>query len=98
MRKRHLWLLAVAVTAALGLVATGSAAQEQRGRTTIIFGAEQEPAESLNGVLNCCNLAWASWTAGQTIQGAFQVQPNFSYKPNIISRARGQTRTRQRAP
>jgi len=96
MRQRSLWLfaalvglLSLAVAGAGGVASSAQAAEQQRPVRggTLIFGAEQEPSDSLNVNLGCCNLAWASWITNPVIQGAFQVQPNFTYKPNLISRA-----------
>jgi peptide/nickel transport system substrate-binding protein len=97
MARRIFWLFG-SVALLLSLMTTSVAAagpegsQAPRRGGTLIFGAEQEPSDSLNGVLACCNLAWASWTVGNlALRGAFQVQPNFTYKPYTISRAVVQT-------
>lgn len=53
---------------------------------TLVFGAEQEPAESLNTTLACCALAWATWTIWEpTMAGAFQQFPDFTYQPELIT-------------
>jgi len=97
MRQRSLWLfaalvglLSLAVAGAGGVASSAQAAEQQRPVRggTLIFGAEQEPSDSLNVNLGCCNLAWASWIGNPVFQGAHQVQPNFTYKPNIISGAK----------
>ena len=51
---------------------------------TLIFGAEQEPAEGLNIELVCCTLAWGQWIMNAVIENAYAIQPDFTYKPNLI--------------
>jgi peptide/nickel transport system substrate-binding protein len=93
MARRIFWLFGlVALVGSLVLSSVAAAGpqgqQAPRRGGTLIFGAEQEPSDSLNGILACCNLAWASWTVGNmALRGAFQVQPNYSYKPYLISKA-----------
>lgn len=56
---------------------------EPRKGGTLIFGAEQEPG-GLNANLACCSLAWTTWIVNQVIEGAFEVQPDFTYKPDLV--------------
>lgn len=52
---------------------------------TLIFGAEQEPTEGLNGELACCNLFWNTFIIeSPVLEGAYEPQPDFTYKPNLI--------------
>jgi len=93
MARRIFWLFGLAALVGSLVLSSVAAAgpqgqQAPRRGGTLIFGAEQEPSDSLNGVLACCNLAWATWTVGNfALRGAFQIQPNYTYKPYLITRA-----------
>jgi peptide/nickel transport system substrate-binding protein len=91
---RRLWIafcaalvgavLAVGASAEAG---TKAAAPTPKSGGTMIFGAEQFPDEGLNGALACCNLFWDNVIANPVMRGAFQVQPDFTYKPMVVSGA-----------
>ncbi len=92
MHRRKLWLFAGAVLLALALTATGSAkvsgpASHDAG--TVVFGAEQGggPDWCLNQVLvNDCGEFWNSVFLTPVLRGVFMVQPNFTYKPDLITK------------
>lgn len=92
MHLRKLWLFAGAVLLALALTATGSAkvgSQDARHAGTIVFGAEQGggPDWCLNQVLtNDCGEFWNSVFLTPVLRGVFMIQPNFTYKPDLISK------------
>ena len=97
MHLRKLWLFAGAVLLALALTATGSAkvttggpaSQDAKKGGTIVFGAEQGggPDWCLNQILvNDCGEFWNSVFLTPVLRGAFLIQPNFTYKPDIISK------------
>ena len=91
--RRGLVTIAVALSTAVLLAACASQAPEDSGASpeegepqvggSLVFGAEQEPA-GLNTNLVCCTLAWGTWIINQVIEGAYEVQPDFSYKPDLI--------------
>ncbi len=87
MHLRKLWLVAGVVLAAFTLVATGSARQNSsQANGTVIFGADQEP-----GILNTNiiggDLFWGGQAVSPVFATTFRVQPNFSFKPDVISKA-----------
>jgi peptide/nickel transport system substrate-binding protein len=95
MHRRKLWLLAGVVLAALALAATGSArvngpdsaSAKQAG--TLVFGAEQGggPDWCLNLILDVdCSAFWNVVFQTPVIRGAFLFQPNFTYKPDLVSK------------
>jgi ABC-type transport system substrate-binding protein len=93
MHLRKLWLFAGAVLLALALTATGSAkvpaSQNAKQAGTIVFGAEQGggPDWCLNQILaNDCGEFWNSVFLSPVLRGAFLIQPNFTYKPDVISK------------
>jgi peptide/nickel transport system substrate-binding protein len=92
MHLRKLWLFAGAVLLALALTATGSAkvgSQNASHAGTIVFGAEQGggPDWCLNQVLsNDCGEFWNSVFLTPVLRGVFMIQPNFTYKPDLISK------------
>jgi peptide/nickel transport system substrate-binding protein len=92
MHLRKLWLFAGAVLLALALTATGSAkvgSQNASHAGTIVFGAEQGggPDWCLNQVLaNDCGEFWNSVFLTPVLRGVFMVQPNFTYKPDLITK------------
>jgi peptide/nickel transport system substrate-binding protein len=51
---------------------------------TLTFGAEQEPADSLNGELACCTLFWQLVIVNRILINAYDAQPDFSYSPTPI--------------
>src|SRR5215210_484498 len=95
MHRRKLWLLAGVVLAALALAATGSARvngpeSASAGKAgTLVFGAEQGggPDWCLNLILDVdCNAFWNVVFQTPVIRGAFLFTPQFTYKPDLISR------------
>src|SRR6476619_5025862 len=95
MHLRKLWLFAGAVLLALALTATGSAkvsgpaSQNAKDAGTIVFGAEQGggPDWCLNQMLaNDCGEFWNSVFLTPVLRGAFLIRPNFTYKPDVISK------------
>jgi peptide/nickel transport system substrate-binding protein len=101
MHRRKLWLLAGVVLAALALAATGSArvngpdSASAKKAGTLVFGAEQGggPDWCLNLILDVdCNAFWNVVFQTPVIRGAFLFTPQFTYKPDLISRYKLQTR------
>jgi peptide/nickel transport system substrate-binding protein len=101
MHRRKLWLLAGVVLAALALTATGSArvngpdAASASKAGTLVFGAEQGggPDWCLNLILDVdCNAFWNVVFQTPVIRGAFLFTPQFTYKPDLISRYTLKTR------
>src|SRR3954452_5104056 len=101
MHRRKLWLCAGVVFAALALAATGSARVNGAGNVsaakagTLIFGAEQGggPDWCLNLILDVdCNAFWNVVFQTAVIRGAFLFTPQFTYKPDLISKAVLKTR------
>ena len=89
MHLRKLWLLAgVALTAfALVGVGTGSASQASaQSKGTVVFGADQEPG-ILNTFIIGGDLFWGSQAVSPVFATTFRVQPNFAFKPDVISKA-----------
>ena len=95
MHRRKLWLLAGVVLAALALAATGSArvngpdAASASKAGTLVFGAEQGggPDWCLNLILAVdCNAFWNVVFQTPVVRGAFLFTPQFTYKPDLISR------------
>jgi ABC-type transport system substrate-binding protein len=95
MQLRKVWLLTAAALAALALTATGSARVDamnnaSAGRAaTLVFGAEQGggPDWCLNLILDVdCGTFWNVVFQTPVIRGAFLYTPNFTYKPDLISR------------
>ncbi len=101
MHRRSLWLLAGAVLAALALAATGSArvggsdSASAKKAGTLVFGAEQGggPDWCLNLILDVdCAAFWNVMFQTPVIRGAFLFTPKFTYKPDLISKFKLQTR------
>jgi len=101
MHRRKLWLLAGVVLAALALAATGSArvngpdSASAKKAGTLVFGAEQGggPDWCLNLILDIdCNAFWNVMFQTPVIRGAFLFTPKFTYKPDLISKFKLQTR------
>ncbi len=101
MHRRKLWLLAGVVLAALALAATGSARvngpdnASAKKAGTLVFGAEQGggPDWCLNLILDIdCNAFWNVVFQTPVIRGAFLFTPKFTYKPDLISKFKLQTR------
>src|SRR4029453_17072535 len=101
MHRRKLWLLAGVVLAALALAATGagrgngpdSASAKKAG--TLVFGAEQGggPDWCLNLILDVdCAAFWNVMFQTPVIRGAFLFTPQFTHKPDLISKYKLQTR------
>jgi len=95
MHLRKFWLFAGAVLLALALTATGSAkvsgpaSQNAKAAGTVVFGAEQGggPDWCLNQLLsNDCGEFWNSVFLTPVLRGAFLIRPNFTYKPDLISK------------
>ena len=51
---------------------------------TLTFGAEQEPAEGLNGDLACCTLFWQSVIFNRVLLNVYDPNPEFQYEPTEI--------------
>jgi len=51
---------------------------------TLTFGAEQEPAEGLNGDLACCTLFWQSVIFNRVLMNVYDPNPEFQYEPTEI--------------
>ena len=49
---------------------------------TLTFGAEQEPAEGLNGDLACCTLFWQEVIFNRVLAKAYEPNPEFEYEPS----------------
>src|SRR4051795_7913925 len=101
MHRRKLWLFAGVVLAALALAATGSArgsgpdSASSKSAGTLVFGAEQGggPDWCLNLILDVdCNAFWNVVFQTPVIRGAFLFTPKFTYKPDLITKAKLQTR------
>jgi peptide/nickel transport system substrate-binding protein len=101
MKRRRLWLLAGTALAALALTTTGSArvngpdSASASKAGTLVFGAEQGggPDWCLNLVLDVdCNAFWNVVFQTPVIRGAFLFTPQFTYKPDLISKYKLQTR------
>jgi len=48
---------------------------------SLTFGAEQEPAEGLNGELACCTLFWQTVIFNRVLINAYEPNPDFEYEP-----------------
>jgi len=48
---------------------------------SLTFGAEQEPAEGLNGELACCTLFWQTVIFNRVLINAYEPNPEFEYEP-----------------
>jgi len=90
--RRTIWLVigaALVATALLAAAPTGiarqSAATPKTGGT-IVFGAEQEP-ECWNAVLADCSLFWGTLLTQPMLQSAFQIFPDYSLRPQLVSSA-----------
>jgi peptide/nickel transport system substrate-binding protein len=101
MHRRKLWLFAGVVLAALALAATGSArvsgpdSANAKSAGTLVFGAEQGggPDWCLNLILDVdCNAFWNVVFQTPVIRGAFLFTPAFTYKPDLVSSAKLQTK------
>src|SRR5919107_3329750 len=101
MHRRKLWLFAGVVLAALALAATGSArvngpsGAASKSAGTLVFGAEQGggPDWCLNLILDVdCNAFWNVVFQTPVIRGAFLFTPKFTYKPDLITHYKFQTR------
>jgi peptide/nickel transport system substrate-binding protein len=101
MHRRKLWLFAGVVLAALALAATGSArvsgpdSANAKSAGTLVFGAEQGggPDWCLNLILDVdCNAFWNVVFQTPVIRGAFLFTPQFTYKPDLVSKATLQTK------
>jgi peptide/nickel transport system substrate-binding protein len=49
---------------------------------SLTFGAEQEPAEGLNGDLACCTLFWQEVIFNRVLAKAYEPNPEFEYEPS----------------
>jgi peptide/nickel transport system substrate-binding protein len=101
MQRRKLVLLVVAALATLALAGTGSArvsgpdAASAGKAGTLVFGAEQGggPDWCLNLILDVdCNAFWNVVFQTPVIRGAFLFTPKFTYRPDLISRYKLQTK------
>jgi peptide/nickel transport system substrate-binding protein len=83
--KRITWLLAAMIVASLALVATGVAGtSHKKAAGTVVIGAEQEPP-CLNTLLDVCNNTWATYLTGPVLLGAYQFQPDGTFKPDLLA-------------
>ena len=91
--KRHAIAIVAVLTAALGLAAyafaapSGSSATKIKSGGTLLFGAEQEPS-CLNPLLSACNESWTAMIETPVLRGAYLLQPDFTYKPDLVSTVR----------
>jgi peptide/nickel transport system substrate-binding protein len=101
MHRRKLWLFAGVVLAALALAATGSArvsgpeSASAKSAGTLVFGAEQGggPDWCLNLILDVdCNAFWNVVFQTPVVRGAYLFTPKFTYAPDLITKAKLQTR------
>lgn len=86
-RVRRVVIIALAsflLLSPVGGTAIASSDDPRVGGTAVI-GADQEPA-CLNVLHGACNTAWASWTAGIALPGAYRVTPSLSYEPVLVER------------
>jgi peptide/nickel transport system substrate-binding protein len=98
MLRRHYWLVAFgALAVAVALAGTAAAGSQKPGASravkakaggTLLFGAEQEPPCLNSNFLNDCNNTWAFYVQEQVLLSAFNTLPDFSYVPQLITRAR----------
>lgn len=97
LRVRSKWFVLIALLLAFAVFGAACATQDDGGDVTqnedegdvqeggtVIVGAEQEPSGGLNVELVCCTLAWGAWIFNQVFEGAYEVDPDFNYVPNII--------------
>jgi peptide/nickel transport system substrate-binding protein len=94
-RVRSKWFVLIALLLSFAVLGAACASQDtpddpgaEEGEVqeggTVVVGAEQEPAEGLNIDLVCCTLAWGEWIQTTVLSGAYQVQPDFTYAPDLI--------------
>ncbi len=76
-------VLTSACTAPEGRQSAARATPERGGR--LLFGAEQEPANGLNEMLACCQMAWAEVMLDPILEPAFEYTPEFVYEPVLVS-------------
>jgi peptide/nickel transport system substrate-binding protein len=82
--------LATAIAASLLAVAGagGTATQQtpKRGGTIVVASPVQEPA-CFNDLLATCNIQQATrMVLNEVLEGAFEIAPDLSYRPNLVSR------------
>lgn len=88
-------MLSITLVAALLLTACAPAEdrsearpeQSPRAGGTLVFGAEQEPTNGLNGMLACCAHLWAGIIMDAVLEGAYEYTPDFTYEPVLIEEA-----------
>ncbi len=90
--KRHAITLASLAAAMLALAAAAGATSSQHATKaksggTLLFGAEREPT-CLNLMLSPCGAVWAQMIESPVIRGAYVTQPNFTYKPDLVTGVR----------
>ena len=84
-------VLVAGLIAVLALAAGASASSDGKRSPqikvggTLLFGAEQE-VDCLNLLLNPCNALWGTIFENGVIRGAYVIQPDFSYKPDVVSK------------
>ncbi|HWC13586.1 MAG TPA: peptide ABC transporter substrate-binding protein [Actinomycetota bacterium] len=96
-RVRSKWFVLIALLLAFAVFGAACAQQDDPGPGadvedegeiqeggTVVVGAEQEPSGGLNIDLVCCTLAWGEWIRQPVFRGAYQVQPDFTYAPDLI--------------
>ena len=74
-----------------------SAAPKPKVGGTLVFGSEQEPP-GWNGLLDCCNALWGGIVVNTVLDSAYKVQPDFSYKEDLVSGAVVTTKPKLRGP
>jgi peptide/nickel transport system substrate-binding protein len=93
--RRKFGILAAGIALTLVLSANGSALPDRPDRLsaskdTLVFGAEQAggPDWCLNTAIVYCSSFWNGMFEAPVIRGAFLYTPQFTYKPDLISRYR----------
>jgi peptide/nickel transport system substrate-binding protein len=90
--RRTFWLGAAAALVATALLAMAPAGTARQAAATpktggtLVFGAEQEP-ECWNSVLADCSLFWGTLLTQPMLQSAFQIFPDYSLRPQLVSGA-----------
>ena len=83
-RAVHVAAVGIVIAALVGGAVAGSAkAVQPSTESRVVVGMEQEPA-CLNVVLADCNTAWGWWIANLAVAGAFRLQPDGSYQPELV--------------
>jgi peptide/nickel transport system substrate-binding protein len=92
MFKHRLGLVGAVMIAAFCLTAVAMA--QPRGHAsskaagTVVIGSEAPSFSCFNIWLNDCNYTWAGYMMELMQRGPYVIQPNYAYKPDLISSAR----------